>query len=312
MKTPSVLILLLCCYTLSWSQVENPPGNDFFPLRVGLTRLYSYKSSETLYETIALSKYTTDSGYVKFSVLSKTINDIVIVWQIQERDSVLRVVKDYLKPPYPKDTLFMVVNISNFGVSEKTSGMHELIGSSSFLLWQFPSHWQSYTQVGPPVYRYSNDSTKRIPVNNLYIHPYDYHDSLMYYRNIGIISARYSIVRTGAITPYYFDAEAHLLDPPVSVEEYPHPAAPDFYLTQNYPNPFNPSTEIAFNIPRTAYVQLKIFDVLGRETATLVNEFLSAGVHTARWSPNNAPSGVYFCQIITDRFVQTKKLVLMK
>jgi N-acetylmuramoyl-L-alanine amidase len=83
-------------------------------------------------------------------------------------------------------------------------------------------------------------------------------------------------------------------------------------LEQNYPNPFNPSTNFEFRISNFGFVSLKIFDVLGREVATLVNDVRPAGTYKLRWDASALPSGVYFYQLRTSQFVQTKKLVLTK
>jgi N-acetylmuramoyl-L-alanine amidase len=85
-----------------------------------------------------------------------------------------------------------------------------------------------------------------------------------------------------------------------------------FELLQNYPNPFNPTTSIGFRISNYGLVTLKIFDVLGREIVTLVNEARPAGEYTLRWDASSLPSGVYFYQLRAGDFVQTKKLVLAK
>lgn len=85
-----------------------------------------------------------------------------------------------------------------------------------------------------------------------------------------------------------------------------------FELYQNYPNPFNPSTVISFEIPKQSHVQLKIFDVIGREVATLVNEKKAAGKYEIKFDGTKLTSGIYFCQINTADFVQTRKMVLLK
>ncbi|MBI4427934.1 MAG: T9SS type A sorting domain-containing protein [Ignavibacteriales bacterium] len=85
-----------------------------------------------------------------------------------------------------------------------------------------------------------------------------------------------------------------------------------YELGQNYPNPFNPSTEIQFSLPQKSHVTLTIFDLLGREVATLVSEQLSAGSYSTRWDAAGMPSGVYFYRLTTDGFVETKKLILMR
>lgn len=86
----------------------------------------------------------------------------------------------------------------------------------------------------------------------------------------------------------------------------------DFTLSQNYPNPFNPSTTIAFSIPTSAFVTLKIYDVLGKEVANLCNEELSAGKYSRNWDANKFASGMYVYQIKAGDFVSSKKLMLMK
>ncbi|MDP2886152.1 MAG: FG-GAP-like repeat-containing protein [Ignavibacteria bacterium] len=86
----------------------------------------------------------------------------------------------------------------------------------------------------------------------------------------------------------------------------------EFSLEQNYPNPFNPSTKISFSLPSTSYVSLRVFDVMGREVATLVSEELSAGNHTRQWNATGMPSGVYLYRLQAGSYVQTRKLILLK
>lgn len=93
--------------------------------------------------------------------------------------------------------------------------------------------------------------------------------------------------------------------------------ASDFQLFQNYPNPFNPSTTISYNLPVTSEARLIIYDLLGREIRTLVNEVLRPGRHSVEWDGTDnvgaaAISGVYFYQLKSGKFVETKKLVLIK
>jgi hypothetical protein len=85
-----------------------------------------------------------------------------------------------------------------------------------------------------------------------------------------------------------------------------------FVLEQNYPNPFNPSTTIRFQLPSKGIVTLKIYDIIGREAAILVNGFQEAGQHDVKFDGSNLPSGVYFYQITAGALVETKKLVLIK
>ncbi|MHB9041582.1 MAG: T9SS type A sorting domain-containing protein, partial [Melioribacteraceae bacterium] len=86
----------------------------------------------------------------------------------------------------------------------------------------------------------------------------------------------------------------------------------EFQLSQNYPNPFNPTTTISFLIPRTEFVSLKVYDLLGREVATLVNEEKLPGHYEVEFNGMNLPSGVYFYRLQAGNFSQTKKLLLLK
>lgn len=86
----------------------------------------------------------------------------------------------------------------------------------------------------------------------------------------------------------------------------------EFTLNQNYPNPFNPSTTITFSLPHSANTSLKVFDMLGREVATLVNEYTTSGTHEVQFNATNVSSGVYFYKLTSGDFTQIKKMTLVK
>ena len=98
----------------------------------------------------------------------------------------------------------------------------------------------------------------------------------------------------------------------VGVKDKDHQFLKEIYLEQNYPNPFNPSSIIRFSLPRYQYVTLKVFDVLGREMATLVDGELSPGEHSVVFNAKDLPSGVYFYRLQAGSFAQTKKLILLR
>jgi len=85
-----------------------------------------------------------------------------------------------------------------------------------------------------------------------------------------------------------------------------------FSLMQNYPNPFNPTTNIQFSIPNFQFVSLKVYDALGREVATLVNENLEAGYYQRTFNANNLASGVYFTRLQSNGKQMMKKMLLVK
>jgi len=86
----------------------------------------------------------------------------------------------------------------------------------------------------------------------------------------------------------------------------------EFALSQNYPNPFNPSTTIRYELPHASRVSLKVYNTLGQEVATLVNETKSAGVYTVQFDAANLASGVYFYRLQAGDFVEVMKLVLLR
>ena len=86
----------------------------------------------------------------------------------------------------------------------------------------------------------------------------------------------------------------------------------EFLLDQNYPNPFNPNTTIRFSIPRSGLVTLKVFDIMGKEVAALVNEAKAPGNYEVEWNASNLPSGVYFYKLLSGNYSSTRKMTLMK
>jgi hypothetical protein len=91
-----------------------------------------------------------------------------------------------------------------------------------------------------------------------------------------------------------------------------HELPKEFNLSQNYPNPFNPVTTINYQLPKDGQVTLKVYDILGREVKTLVNEFKQAGYYKAAFSASNLASGIYIYEIRVNEFRAVKKLTLLK
>ncbi|MCI0473910.1 MAG: T9SS type A sorting domain-containing protein, partial [Ignavibacteria bacterium] len=96
---------------------------------------------------------------------------------------------------------------------------------------------------------------------------------------------------------------------------------PSYSLSQNYPNPFNPETKITFSIPSwegysfsrgVGFVNIKVFDISGREVGTLVNEHLSPGTYSVKWNASGFSSGIYFYTLIAGNFKETKRMILIK
>jgi hypothetical protein len=85
-----------------------------------------------------------------------------------------------------------------------------------------------------------------------------------------------------------------------------------FVLSQNYPNPFNPSTMISYQLPENNHVTVSVFDAIGREVVALVNEVQEAGIYSVQFDASRLSSGLYFYQMRAGKFIENKKMMLLK
>jgi len=99
---------------------------------------------------------------------------------------------------------------------------------------------------------------------------------------------------------------------PIGIDPISSEVPGSYTLSQNCPNPFNPSTKIKFDIQKTSYTGLKIYDNLGREIETLVNKQLNPGSYEVEWNASSYPSGVYYYKLTTGGYAETKKMILLK
>lgn len=116
-------------------------------------------------------------------------------------------------------------------------------------------------------------------------------------------------VRTGVIKSWGITLTYNVT---ISVKKISEIVPDNFELSQNYPNPFNPNTNIKYQIAKSKDVNLKVFDILGKEVATLVNEKQTPGVYEITFDGSKLPSGVYFYRLSTGDFSETKKMILIK
>jgi len=129
------------------------------------------------------------------------------------------------------------------------------------------------------------------------LHSYNYIDKNL---NPGKYRYRLKQIDFNGIFEYSTEIEAEIISPQ------------SFALEQNYPNPFNPTTIIQYTIASSQYVQLKVYDILGNEVSTLVNEVKSAGTYEIIFDASDLSSGTYFYRLHTGSFVETKKMILIK
>ncbi|MFC2103117.1 T9SS type A sorting domain-containing protein [Bacteroidota bacterium] len=119
-------------------------------------------------------------------------------------------------------------------------------------------------------------------------------------------------LRSGLLLPYWVDAQV-IYNYITDVDDEQKTESPgSFQLYQNYPNPFNPITKIKYQIPKLSFVTLKVYDVLGNEIETLVNEQKPPGSYEINFNSSELTSGVYFYKLQANEFISTKKMVLLK
>jgi hypothetical protein len=168
------------------------------------------------------------------------------------------------------------------------------------LIWQF--------RHNPDTYTFATGSVQRLPNGNTLI-------------GWGANYLSATEVRPDGTTAYEIQYGDSLMSyrafrfpwPSASTAVAAAPAAPAQYiLKQNYPNPFNPSTTIEYTIPQQSFVTIKIFDLLGREVAQMVNQKKDAGSYSVTWNASAISSGVYFYSLEAGSFTQTRKLLLLK
>lgn len=137
--------------------------------------------------------------------------------------------------------------------------------------------------------------------------------------NDGLGSGAYYVLSLGADNQYLFAGTngSGIWRRPLSqvvtgTEDETNSQPKEFFLIQNYPNPFNPSTTIQFQVPNSSFVNLKVYDILGREIVTLINEEKPAGKYEVKFNATGLSSGVYFDKLQAGSFIEMKKMVLLK
>jgi hypothetical protein len=130
-----------------------------------------------------------------------------------------------------------------------------------------------------------------------------------------VVTENQMIIWGGTITggPSFTNTGAIYTNPPViGITQTGTEIPKEYSLIQNYPNPFNPTTNIKFALPKSGLVKLVIYDILGNEVKTIVNEFKNAGSYTVDFDASSLSSGVYMYKITSGNFIDTKKMMLIK
>ncbi|MBU2444049.1 MAG: T9SS type A sorting domain-containing protein [Bacteroidetes bacterium] len=278
---------------------------DFFPLNINSTYSYSYfmyysSSFQDYFGDPGVFYYSLDSGKVEYKVVdSLMINDSTIRWYIQVFDSLLHR-RVYSSTTTSYDSLYFTNLETLKTIEEKNIDFHEI--NSRLLIWNFPEGFTRY---------FSHDSTNK---TILFTHDL-FSDNYLFKQSIGLTSiyGRHSFSSIKISVNYLKNVRLNEITNINAINQ----DIINYYLTQNFPNPFNSTTKIRYNIVKREKVTLKIYDLLGREIATLINEEKSPGEYevefnTEKFLSSSLTSGVYFYRLQAGDFSETKKIVLLR
>ncbi len=289
--------------------IKNLPIPDevlnYYPLVIG--NKWIYDESTIYYDTIphgssdilikeVIGDTIAPNGKYYFKVIDETLWENFVLERIDSSDGkVHRYYEDQSLPEneYVAYDLLAEVGdtISSFRMGFNTVMFTTMYAETTFEKWGLTKPkkvFEEYT-LHPPIFSLTQD----IGLDSIYFY-FDFGDTW--------------IVLKGCILDgtVYGDTTA------VSVEN-EEPLLPfNFELAQNYPNPFNPTTKIEFRISEKEFVSLKVYDVLGNELETLINEQKPAGNYEVEFDGKGLPSGVYFYRLKAGSFIETEKMVLLK
>jgi len=188
---------------------------------------------------------------------------------------------------------------------------HPSSNVTQYQIWRKVKHQQSGTTEGPTLLATVNRGTTSY-TDYSYIVTSGYTDDLVSYD----VRAYYSPTQTYSDPSWTQIFARHDIGPKVVGEETMGSVrlgvVPTEYAVSSYPNPFNPTTTIAYQLPEPGLVKLVVYDVLGREVATLVDEYKPAGSYSVKFDGSNLASGIYFFKFAAGVFIQVNKMLLAR
>jgi len=311
------LLLASIAVLLNGALAAKPTGElnslyDVFPLRPGLCYMYHFDSYDEFRDGDFVA-YSSDIGRIEYRIVdSSRSSDTTIVWHILEIHKYWTTQRSDL-PPAHLDTTYLVGDTASLMLVEETTGQHQL--TCPGIIWDLPlKHLDR--EISAPVFRYMDSSfvTLNWTVRDTcgYSSCGGFTDTVVLSTATGFFSRK---MRDGWMDGYYTgnsNIAVHQDSIFLSVSDQSEVRPIQTHVRQNFPNPFNPSTTIPFQLGKTSFVSLKIFDLLGRVVETLCEGVLPSGEHLATWSAVHHPSGVYFCRLKTDTMSQTIRLLFIK
>ncbi len=281
---------------------------DMFPLRVGNHWMYNYNWFENI--LLEIDRYTSLVGIATLTVVGATHEADSTRWILTEDVEGRYCIRDWMT----RETCYTVTGSTTYELIEQHKWRHRLYRNNGHF-----SSWRSIVPFGRDLiepaflYRYwypDSAATVRARRQDRPSYPPILY-SFLFKTDSGLVGIQ---SRTGYLTGSFFGSDHRLITGTITdvADQHSDVDPTEFRLYQNYPNPFNPSTEIRYQIPSAGHVSLKVFDLLGREVATLVNEIKQPGTYRVTWNALGYASGVYFYQLMAETFRQTKRLLLLK
>ena len=206
-----------------------------------------------------------------------------------------------------------IEDASYFQIVEKNQGLHELYAPvfDGYSLFPFFKNAPDSDKF----YRYT-DTIKngRISFSSFFkpdpvMIYFTYNVNYLLAQDTGIVTSK---ARLQGEIVFYYTTAFYLRQVFTDIDSEINHTPKGFYLSQNYPNPFNPSTKIRWQSPVSGWQTLKVYDVLGNEVATLVNEEKIAGKYEVNFNASSLASGVYIYKIQAGSFINSKKMILLK
>ncbi len=291
-KALLLLIFLFLTAHVNFAQVDT---SVVYPLQIGNLWDYSTGGNEifkTVVDTVTLSNA---KRYAKLKCVNLRHIGETKFYFLREENKKIYCYESYLNKEVvkydlsvPADSFWFTEDIPGYGyVVDKYKTFNDWLGDTTYYYRFLPADID--TSVSPPIISYVVDVS-----------------SIGFLQGIGVAYEFFHVLQGAKIGNKIY---GHVT---VGVEKSENEIPTKFELFQNYPNPFNPSTNIVYQIPKAGFVQIKVFDVLGREVTTLVNEEQTPGKYEITFKAGNLTGGVYLLEMSTGGFVQTRKMLLVK
>ncbi len=275
---------------------------DVFPLSIGNQWVYNYDYE---FRDVGVITEFSDTGTVSLRIIHNIVASDSTRWLVQEIGSHWT---RYNGGPWSGPH----VQIDTFEIIEFSSGDHwmyrtGLLDEMRRSVLPFVPNLVDTAKI----YRYALVDTTGVRSFGSHEYPYVPIYHFTFREGIGLESVSMSDGMTGF--PYYWTdhfLRSYIITGIADPDETELPT--DCRLNQNYPNPFNPSTTFSFSLPVRTFVSLKVFDLVGREVATIVSEELQAGKHIRQWHAPDVASGTYFVRLSAEGVTETRRLLLIK